>query len=59
MGDDRRTQVLCELVGFLHLSKVACMSQGRRFIGIERDRRYFDLACERIENALRQGRLSV
>lgn len=23
MGDDRRTQVLCELVGFLHLSKVA------------------------------------
>lgn len=29
----------------------------RPFIGIERDPRYFDIACERIENAQRQERL--
>lgn len=36
---------------------VACMNLGRRFIGIEIERRYFDIACERIENAQRQERL--
>jgi len=36
---------------------VACMNLGRAFIGIERDPRYFDIACERIENAQRQERL--
>jgi len=36
---------------------VACINLGRRFIGIERDRRYFDLACERIEAAQAQARL--
>lgn len=38
---------------------VACANSGRRFIGIERERKYFDIACERIENAQRQRRLSV
>lgn len=38
---------------------VACANTGRRFIGIERERKYFDIACERIENAQRQRRLSV
>lgn len=38
---------------------VACMRLGRRFIGIEIDRRYFDIACERIENEQRQARLAV
>ena len=33
------------------------MSLGRKFIGIEIDERYFQIACERIENAQRQGRL--
>jgi DNA modification methylase len=36
---------------------VACMNLGRRFIGIEIDKGYFDIACERIENAQRQVRL--
>ena len=36
---------------------VACMHLGRKFIGIEIDRRYFDIACERIENAQRQETL--
>jgi site-specific DNA-methyltransferase (adenine-specific)/modification methylase len=35
----------------------ACMNLGRKFIGIEIERKYFDIACERIENAQRQGRL--
>jgi len=38
---------------------VACMNLGRKFIGIELERKYFDIACERIEAAQRQGRLFV
>lgn len=33
---------------------VAAVAAGRKFIGIEIDRRYFDIACERIEDAQRQ-----
>jgi site-specific DNA-methyltransferase (adenine-specific) len=36
---------------------VACMNLGRKFIGIEIEAKYFDIACERIENAQRQERL--
>ena len=36
---------------------VACMHLGRSFIGIEREPKYFDIACRRIEDAQRQGRL--
>lgn len=36
---------------------VACMNLGRKFIGIEIEPKYFDIACERIDNAQRQGRL--
>jgi len=36
---------------------VACANMGRKFTGIERERKYFDIACERIENAYRQERL--
>jgi DNA modification methylase len=35
----------------------ACHAEGRDFIGIERESRYFDMACRRIEDARRQGRL--
>ena len=38
---------------------VACMNLGRKFIGIEIEPKYFDIACERIENAQRQERLFV
>ena len=34
---------------------VACMEQGRRFVGIEINPDYFHLACRRIEDAQRQG----
>ena len=33
---------------------VACAKNGRTFIGIERDGRWFDLACRRIEAAYKQ-----
>lgn len=36
---------------------VACMNLGRKFIGIEIEEKYFNIACERIENAQRQGKL--
>jgi len=36
---------------------VACAQLGRKFIGIELDPKYFDIACRRIEEAQRQGRL--
>ena len=38
---------------------VACVNLGRRFIGIEREEKYFDIACRRIEDAYRQPRLIV
>ena len=38
---------------------VACANLGRKFIGIEIEPKYFDIACERIEAAYAQGRLFV
>lgn len=36
---------------------VACAKNARTFIGIEQNQTYFDIACQRIENAQRQERL--
>lgn len=36
---------------------VACMNLGRKFIGVEIEPKYFDIACRRIEDAQRQSRL--
>ena len=36
---------------------VACANLGKTFYGIEREPKYFDIACQRIENAYRQERL--
>jgi site-specific DNA-methyltransferase (adenine-specific) len=36
---------------------VACAQLGRKFIGIEIEPKYFDIACKRIEAAYAQGRL--
>ena len=33
---------------------VACVKLGRKFIGIELDEKYFDIACKRIEEAYKQ-----
>jgi len=36
---------------------VACARMGLQFFGIERERKYFDIACRRIEQAYAQPRL--
>jgi site-specific DNA-methyltransferase (adenine-specific)/modification methylase len=36
---------------------VACAQLGKSFTGIERERKYFDIACERISRAQAQGQL--
>ncbi len=36
---------------------VACINLGRKFIGIEIEPKYFDIACKRIDQAQRQGKL--
>jgi site-specific DNA-methyltransferase (adenine-specific)/modification methylase len=33
---------------------VACVNMKKQFIGIEKEQKYFDIACKRIENAQRQ-----
>lgn len=38
---------------------VACARLGRKFLGIEIEERYFDVACRRIEQAYAQGRLDL
>lgn len=35
----------------------ACMALGRPFVGIEREPKYFDIACERLDHAQRQERM--
>jgi len=36
---------------------VAAIQMGRKFIGIEREPKYFDIACKRIEQAQAQGQM--
>ncbi len=38
---------------------VAAVQMGKRFVGIERDRKYFEIACRRIEQATREPRLDL
>lgn len=38
---------------------IACIRTGRKFIGIENDARYFEVARARLENELRQGLLPL
>jgi len=38
---------------------VACVNMGKTFIGVERDPEYFEIACRRIDEALRQPRLDL
>ena len=38
---------------------VACVQLGRKFIGIELEPRYFDIACRRISDELRRPRLQL
>jgi DNA modification methylase len=50
-------QMVCDPFMGSGTTGVACMALGRPFVGIEIEEKYFDLACERIDNAQRQERL--
>ena len=38
---------------------VAAVQMNRHFVGIEREPKYFDIACKRIEDAQKQGDLFI
>ena len=38
---------------------VACVTSGRKFVGVEADPEYFDIACQRVEKAQQQQRLAL
>jgi len=50
-------EVVCDPFMGSGTTALACVSAGRRFVGIEMDKKWFDLTCERIENAYRQAPL--
>ena len=50
-------QTVCDPFMGSGTTGVACVNAGKHFVGIERERRYFDMACERIERAAAQGKL--
>ena len=52
-----RPAVVCDPYMGTGATGVAAMNLGLQFIGVEIDRRYFDIACERIEIAQRQATL--
>jgi len=52
-----QTETICDPFMGSGTSGVAAMQCGRKFIGIEIEPKYFDIACRRIEDAQRQQRL--
>lgn len=48
-------QVILDCFAGSGTTGVAAVQMGREFIGIEREERYFQIACKRIEDAQRQG----
>lgn len=50
-----RGDVVCDPFAGSGTTGVACVKLGRQFIGVEIDPKYFDIACKRISDALKQG----
>lgn len=50
-------EIVCDPFMGSGTTGVSCVMAGRPFVGIERDERYFNIACHRIEQAQRQGKL--
>ena len=50
-------EIVCDPFMGSGTTGVACAQMGRRFVGIELDRDYFKIACERISRAQAQGTL--
>lgn len=52
-------QLVCDPFMGSGTTGIACVKLGRQFVGIEKDPRWFDLACVRIEKAVAQGDLFI
>ena len=50
-------QAVCDPFMGVGTTGIACALEGRDFVGIERERKYFDIACERIARAQAQGQM--
>ena len=50
-------QTICDPFMGSGTTGVACAQLGKAFTGIERERKYFDIACERIARAQAQGQM--
>ena len=50
-------QTVCDPFMGSGTTGVACAQLGKAFTGIERERKYFDIACERIARAQAQGQM--
>jgi site-specific DNA-methyltransferase (adenine-specific) len=51
----RPDELVCDPFMGAGTTGVACMKEGRRFVGVEIDPEAFELSCRRIEDAQRQG----
>jgi DNA modification methylase len=51
----RKGETVCDPFMGAGTTGVACMLEGRNFVGVEVDEAAFDVACKRIEDAQRQG----
>jgi len=54
---DEQGQTILDIFMGSGTTGIACSNLKRRFIGIEREEQYFDLACRRIETAQKQDSL--
>lgn len=52
-----KARVICDPFMGSGTSGVAAIMDGRKFVGIEAEPKYFDAACRRIEQAVAQGQL--
>ena len=57
LGFAPEAQTVCDPFMGSGTTGVACARMGLQFVGIERERKYFDIACRRIEQAYAQPRL--
>lgn len=55
----RPGELVCDTFMGAGTTGVACMMENRDFIGIEREPKYFDIACKRIDDAQRQADLFI
>lgn len=54
-----KAQTVCDPFMGSGTTGVAAVTMGRNFVGIERDEKYFGIACKRIEDAQRQHSLAL